>query len=545
MDESLSRELEKDIVACFIKNSSYFPKYEAVEPKHFSSQFERDVFDLFKAEVSNLNGKDFSVASFILKVKSARIPNSYNTDVEVFLKHAIEFSPNPNELDSLISSLLLNYKAREINQALGQGKEWLSKPQSKRTHKSIAHMSDRLSAHLVSINGLGQDDKIKNLADGLEAIEDRMLNPQPIAGFKSSLNLYHERFGTFRPKEYHVFHANQGVGKSSLLMQLALEFVDSHPENQCLYLDRELAFEHQIIRTTMSNTGIHHEDIESGLYESDEHRETVSKYLANMREKQSLKRLAFVEVKDFTIEEIVNLARTWRFSQDRSRPATIVYDYLNVGKKGSREDSSWLDLSDQISELKILCKEMNMVLLTAMQTNRSGDARNTNNNSGTSNSIGASFKAVEDSNHSMFLLQKTDEEIAADERITLEAVRERWSELHEQGNHEVFLHGSHKIVPHKNRWPGKNMINMHSELIKEDHEGNAVKTQYYINICLCRGKVIEKGDVFTVINYQRRNPTPTTTSSNSPNRNTSEDNVSNQESSTNQEQNEDSQEELF
>ncbi len=524
MDESSSRELERDIVACLIKNSEQFPRYSVLEPKHFSSPFERDTFDLFKSEMSNLNGKDFSIASFIIKIKQFKVSNTYNSDPETILKHAIEFAPSPNELGSLINQLLLNYKKTEIINALVGAEKWYSKTDSKRTHKSLADISDRLSSHLISINSLGQDNEIKNLSDGLDAIEDRILNPQPIPGFKSSLSLYHSRFGTFRPKEYHIFHASQGVGKSSILMQFALEFLESHPENQCLYLDRELAFEHQVIRTTMSNTGIHHEDIESGIYENEDHKKRIKKYIADMRESGSLARLGFTEAKDFSIAEIINLIKSWRFSQDKDRPAMVVYDYLNVGKKGVREDSTWLDLSDQISELKVVCKEMNMILLTAMQTNKSGDARNANNSSGTSQSIGMSYKAVEDSNHSMFLQQKTDEEIAADERIRVDAVRERWAELIETGNHEVFLHGTHKIMAHKNRWPGKNMINMYSELIKEDHEGNSVKTLYYLNVCLCRGKVIEKGDVFSVIRHQQRNPIPDVSSSNSPNRNFQDDN---------------------
>ncbi len=298
-------------------------------------------------------------------------------------------------------------------------------------------------------------------------------------------------------------------------MQDALEFVESHPDNQCLYLDRELSFEDQVIRITMSNTGIHHEDIESGIYENDEHRERVLEYIKKCRENKSLHRLNFVEAKNLTIEEIVNKIKSWRYPQDKTRPALVIYDYLNVGKKGNRADP-WLDLSDQISELKIIAKEFNMILITAMQTNRSGDARNQNNNSGTSNSIGASYKAVEDSNHSMFFQQKTDEEIAADERIGLEACRERWSELIDTGNPDAFQFGTHKI---------------------------AIKSQYYVNITLCRGKLIEKGDIFDVIAHQNRNPHPSHTSSNSPNRTSEQDNG--QTSNNQQPAEPEDQEELF
>ena len=517
MDESSSRDLERDIIGCLIKHNKVFPKYDALKPDFFSSSFERDVFDLFKSEISNLNGKEFSIASFLLKIKTAKIQNNYNADSDLLIKHAVEFAVEPQELDGLINDLLLNYKVREIRRKLMLVDEWLKSGKSK-THKILSEQSDKLSGHLLSINDLGQDGEIRNLSDGLEAIEERMQNPKPIAGFKSSLAIYHSRFGSFRPKEYHVFHASQGVGKSSLLMQFALEFVDSHTENKCLYLDRELAFEHQIIRTTMSNTGVHHEDIESGIYENKDHKSRVIKYLKEIREKKSLERLDFVEVKDKSIEDIRSLVKSWRFKQNKDRPALVIYDYLNVGKKDQRQDSSWLDLSDQISELKILCKESNMILVTAMQTNKSGDSRNRNNETGTSNSIGASYKAVEDSNHSMFLQNKTDEEISADERIQLEAVRERWTEFFETGNHTLFQFGTHKIIAHKNRWPGKRMVNSYSELVKRDHQNNPIKTPYYVNVCLCRGKVIEKGDVFSVIAHQLETPHPSEEVANAPNR---------------------------
>jgi len=543
MDESSSRDLERDIVGCLIKHNKVFPKYDALKPDFFSSPFERDVFDLFKSEVSNLNGKEFSIASFLLKIKTAKIQNNYNADSDLLIKHSVEFAVEPQELDGLINDLLLNYKVREIRRKLKLVDEWLGGGKPK-THKKLSEQSDKLSGHLLSINDLGQDGEVRNLSDGLEAVEERMRNPKPIAGFKSSLAIYHSRFGSFRPKEYHVFHASQGAGKSSLLMQFALEFVDSHTENKCLYLDRELAFEHQIIRTTMSNTGVHHEDIESGIYESEDHKNRVIKYLKEIREKKSLDRLDFVEVRDKPIGDIRSLVKSWRFKQNKDRPALVIYDYLNVGKRGQREDSSWLDLSDQISELKVLCKESNMILITAMQTNKSGDARNRNNETGTSNSIGASYKAVEDSNHSMFLQNKTDEEIAADERIQLEAVRERWTDFFATGNDSLFQFGTHKIIVHKNRWPGKRMVNSYSELIKRDHENNPVKTPYYVNVCLCRGKIIEKGDVFSVISYQLETPHPSEEVANTPNRENSQEEVLapvSEESSTE----ESSQEELF
>ena len=517
MDKTSSRDLERNIIGCLVKHSEVFPKYDALKPDFFSSSFERDVFDLFRSEMLSLNGKEFSIASFLLKIKTAKIQNDYNADSNLLVSHAVEFAVDPKELDGLINDLLLDYKIREIRKKLKLADEWLKVGKLK-THKVLSEQSDKLSGHLLSINDLGQDGEIKNLSDGLGAIEERMMNPKPIAGFKSSLAIYHSRFGSFRPKEYHVFHASQGVGKSSLLMQLALEFVDSHTENRCLYLDRELAFEHQIIRTTMSNTGVHHEDIESGIYENEEHKNRVVKYLKEVREKRSLDRLDFVEVRDRPMKDIKSLVKSWRFKQDKDKPSLVIYDYLNVGKKGQREDGSWLDLSDQISELKVLCKESNMILITAMQTNRSGDARNRNSETGTSNSIGASYKAVEDSNHSMFLQNKTDEEIAADERIQLDAVRERWTEFLETGNDDLFRFGTHKITAHKNRWPGKRMINSYSELVKRDYENNPIRTPYYINVCLCRGRITEKGDVFNVIAHQLETPHPSEEVSNPPNR---------------------------
>ena len=190
MDESTSRELEKNVVACLIKNPNVFTKYSDLEPKHFYSSFERDVFDLFKSEVSNLNGKEFSKASFLLKIKNAKLSNNYNIDSETLLKNAIEFAPSPNELGSLISDILLNYKTREINIVLNTAKDWINKNSSKKNHKSVAKLSDGLSSELLNINNLGQDSDVKNLSDGLASIEDRILNPQPISGFKSSKALY-------------------------------------------------------------------------------------------------------------------------------------------------------------------------------------------------------------------------------------------------------------------------------------------------------------------------------------------------------------------
>ena len=52
-------------------------------------------------------------------------------------------------------------------------------------------------------------------------------------------------------------------------MQIGMEFVKNTGLN-CLYLDTELSFHDQIVRTTMANTGIHHEDIQSGKYISQE-----------------------------------------------------------------------------------------------------------------------------------------------------------------------------------------------------------------------------------------------------------------------------------
>ena len=81
-----------------------------------------------------------------------------------------------------------------------------------------------------------------------------------------------------------------------------------------------------------------------------------------------------------SIDKKVDFMRVWRMKHtDMAQPAMLIYDYLNVAGRNKNEGTH-LDMSDQINKVMTVAKELNIIVVTAMQTNHSGDVRNRNNN---------------------------------------------------------------------------------------------------------------------------------------------------------------------
>ena len=509
-------ELENKIIGCLIKNPNEFFKYSSLEEAHFFDPMNSKVFGILRNELLNLNGAPFSVQAFKDKVLSHNIKFVHGVEASCFIDDAVEWSIDMSELQASISSLLLKYKVNSTRGILDKMNSWLSRKAKGTSHKILSEQISKLNGSLINASSFASDEHdFDTFGDSADLLEHRLNNPIDDIGFRSSLSIYHAMFGSFRPKDLHIFHANQGVGKSSLMMQIAMEFV-RNTGLSCLYLDTELSFHDQIVRTTMATTGIHHEDIQSGKYCTNEDKEKIIAHIESIKKDVKLKKLAHKLCKPLSINQKVDFMRMWRMKHtDMSQPAMVMYDYLNIGTERNRNEGTHLDMSDQITKIMTAAKELNIIVLTAMQTNRSGDIRNRNNNSGASASIGGSFKACEDANHSIFFEPKGPEEIAEDECITLDAVQQLIAEFHQTGDDSLFQFGTHKLLIHKVRWPGKRWRSQMYQASKRKYNDTYELTPFYINICLARGKVIEKGTLEEVIEHQRSNNP--NTDQNSPN----------------------------
>jgi|TARA_Y100000592_G_scaffold46345_1_gene73554 hypothetical protein len=499
-------ELENKIIGCLIKNPNEFFKYSSLEEGHFFDPMNSKVFGILRNELLNLNGAPFSVQAFKDKVLNHNIKFVHGVESSDFIDDAVEWSIAKSELQASISSLLLKYKIYTTQNLMDKMSGWLSGSGKRSSHKVLGEQISKFNGSLINAVSFGSDEHDFNtFQDSADVLQQRKDNPIDDVGFRSSLSIYHSMFGSFRPCDLHIFHANQGVGKSSLMMQIGMEFVKNTGLN-CLYLDTELSFHDQIVRTTMANTGIHHEDIQSGKYISQEDSDKVQTYIDSIREATHLSKLAHKLCKGMSIDKKVDFMRVWRMKHtDMTQPAMLIYDYLNVAGERNKNEGTHLDMSDQINKVMTVAKELNIIVITAMQTNRSGDVRNRNNNSGASASIGGSFKACEDANHSIFFEPKGPEEIAEDECVTLDTVHELLTEFHQTGDHSLFQFGTHKLLIHKVRWPGKRWRSQMYQASKRKYNGTFELTPFYINLCLSRGSIVEKGSLEDVIEYQRDN----------------------------------------
>lgn len=262
-----------------------------------------------------------------------------------------------------------------------------------------------LSANSTSIDAYKMGDNTD------EILAKRAENPSQVPGLEVGWRMFDEYTNGGQPGDLIILCAPSKVGKSVTLTNWAtnLSIIDQIP---ILYIDTEMDEREQEDRILANLTGIPHKEIISGLYVVDTiNGKAVDKIAKLKKAQEELKRGQYYHIfmPQFTIEKVVAITR--KFSKQIGIKA-IFFDYIKIpsSQANFRQQQEYQALGYFTSGLKEIAGLLKIPVYTACQANRS-DLDTVNPDAG---NIGGSYRILQLASKLIFLVNKTDEQIAKD-----------------------------------------------------------------------------------------------------------------------------------
>lgn len=328
----------------------------------------------------------------------------------------------------------------------------------------------------------------ENIFENLqEIILERAANPIEDFGFATPFPEFNRLFGGLRSKNLYAIASRPGQGKSTFLNHMCLH-VSKLNNVEALYLDTEMSTVEQQFRMAANISGVPLWYIETGKWKTnDEYSKKV--YEAFNALKQF--RYYHYEVGNKDIDQVISLIRRWYLSRvGRGKKCFVVYDYIKL--TGEKTFANWAEhqvIGEKVDKLKKISEEIDAPIFTAIQMNRSGENQNKRSDLvvDDSSAIALSDRLQWFASFVALFRRKTSDEIALDG----------------QG------HGTHKLVPVKTRYQGREPAG-HQDLLKrrvmENVRGEpAVVEKWvnnYVNYSVDNFSVVEKGSLRDVINKE-------------------------------------------
>lgn len=244
-----------------------------------------------------------------------------------------------------------------------------------------------------------------------EVLAKRAENPSQIPGLEIGWPIFDEATNGGQPGDLIILCAESKVGKSITLTNWAkkLAIIDQIP---ILYIDTEMNEREQEDRLLAMLTGIPHKEIVSGLYVVDTIYGKASEKIAKLKKAQALLKAGYyyhVYMPQFTAEKVIALAR--KYNKQYGIKA-LFFDYIKIpsSQANFRQQQEYQALGYFTSGLKEMAGILKIPIYTACQSNRS-DLNTTSPDAG---NIGGSYRILQLASKLMFLVNKTEEQIARD-----------------------------------------------------------------------------------------------------------------------------------
>jgi len=245
----------------------------------------------------------------------------------------------------------------------------------------------------------------------IDVLTQRAKKPSQIPGLEVGWNQYDEYTNGAQPGDLIILCAESKVGKSITLTNWAtkLAIKDQIP---ILYIDTEMNEREQEDRILANLTGIPHKEIISGLYVVDTTSGKAEDKIARLKTAQKELQLGYyyhVYMPQFTTEKVIALAK--KFNKQFGIKA-LFFDYIKIpsSQANFRQQQEYQALGYFTSGLKELAGILKIPIFTACQANRSD--LNTSNPDATN--IGGSYRILQLASKLMFLVNKSEEQIAKD-----------------------------------------------------------------------------------------------------------------------------------
>lgn len=183
-------------------------------------------------------------------------------------------------------------------------------------------------------------------------------------GLKTGFSRLDRMLSGLNKSDLILIAARPGVGKSSFVMNIAMNVAKKYPDKEVAVFSLEMSNEQLILRLLSSEARIHNEKLRNGSLTPEE---WVN--LASTADILSKTNLYFDDNAGMTATEMK--AKLMRMKH----LGLVVIDYLQLMSSGGRVENRVQEISKITRTLKIMAKELNVPVLLLSQLNRGAEQR--------------------------------------------------------------------------------------------------------------------------------------------------------------------------
>ena len=475
-----SSQVERHVLSGLIKYQNLFADVDVFLSE---SDFFHEVHSIVYAVYKNTRYKGEKVDKVLLAEKIKNLGISFKDDINIYdYIDNLSFSQITEEATMSACKELVKLRIRrEISQTADKLKTFVGKSGDEAIDKIIAEAD---SIYNQKISSYISNDEPINLFEGVEdIIEEIGNNPKEEVGLVTSYPEFNRLYGGLKNGNIYAIVSRPGQGKSTWINDICFNAsISSKNKTKTLILDTEMQTFDIQLRMVSSLSGVPMWYLETGNWRRNE----------DMTKKV---REAWVKVKNYeyyhyhvgskNIDQICSIIRRWYLSKvGRGNQALIAYDYVKL--TGEKVGQNWAEhqaIGDKIDKLKRISEEIHCPVITAMQLNRTGENFNRNSSAviDDSSAIALSDRLQWFASFVAIFRRKTLDELALDGQ----------------------QFGTHKLVPTKTRFQGKEAAG-HQDLVRRlDATGKEIWAQNYLNYNVQNFKIEERGSLETIAQRQR------------------------------------------
>lgn len=442
-----------------------------LEERDFHHRVHKVVFSLLKNSI--LDGKQVDKIILAQKAKDLNISTFEDINLFDYLDSVTYSKINSNGIKELSKELIKLRIKRELFTDAELVKQFVSEKVDRSVEELIGG-TDKIYNERIDAYALN-DKPIDLYGDIEEFILEKAKNPQDEVGLKTPFPKFNEIFGGLQSAAgiYSVV-ARPKSFKSTYLQNMAEGIIRLNPGTKCLILDTELTSDILKLRASSACAKVSYWHMNSGNWTKNA--ELAAKVKRELPKLKDLKgKIYHMPVPDKPINEICSLIKRWYHSVcGRGNKAVVIYDYLKVsGESVGQYNTEYMIIGNKVNALNQIAKELNIVIWTACQLNRSGEGR----------------QAIDDGSA-----------IALSDRLAWYAAfvgifRKKWGEeIIEDGANW----GTHKLIPLYSRFGGKDFYK--NDLVRTTNsKGNIEYKHNFLSYTVSDFRVEENGDLNDIL----------------------------------------------
>ena len=401
---------ERNIISICLRNNDSIIDVEGngLYPEHFGVKANRYIYQAMVYLYSKQQSPTPMAISEVLADAKARKSLDEIGGLD-YLQTLSEGRAKEDNLEIFCMKVKQSYTRRAVYDICEDTKSFVIGEQSEVLNPSeiIGELERKITD--LSVSASDTTDVYKMGDETEEVLAERAEHPDTVPGLETGWTQFDTITNGGQPGDLICVVAESKTGKSVTLTNWATKFgiIDQIP---VLYIDTEMNHREQEDRILSRLTGIPANEIMNGMFLMDTiHGKGEDKILLlkEAREKLGLGAYYHIYMPHFTIESVTAVARKFKMQFGIE---ALFFDYIKIpSSQGSfAEVKEYQALGFFTSGLKDIAGLLKIPVYTAAQTNRS-DLGGTDKDA---TSIGGSYRILQLASKLMFLVNKTDEQIA-------------------------------------------------------------------------------------------------------------------------------------